>query len=703
MAKWTRTCALAGALASGTSMAAVPFEQCPSQAFLVQDTVARQYGVDLSTGFVELLAGNLGTNNKLNGLGFNYDDAMLYGWSYEYRTLARVGSDYQVEPLQLVNPLNDNYFVGDVTVDGSAYYAYKRGNGGSHGLWRIDLLPDSGNYLNPVRIVDGKKLSLAIYDFAFHPSNGMLYSVTSKGDLVRINPGTGQVTFLGRVGESGTFGAVYFDVDGNFYISRNTDGSIFQIQVDAGSRQAVWYAQGPKSSQNDGARCALASVAPRVDSQIDFGDAPNSYGTTLNSNGARHNLEGSTILLGSTVDAESQAAVSPQSDEGTRESDEDGVQFITDLAANETALVAVESQGSGFLNAWIDLDRNGEFDPGDQVIDDHPVSGGSEILSFDIPRELQTGSSWARFRVSTARNVGPTGGVSDGEVEDYPVELFGRRVTTTHYPSASGYVTLAYEDLWPVQGDYDMNDLVAFYRTSLNTATSTSRPDESFIHSLSISGRITAVGASLRSGFAVEIPGVPRSSVDQSAMSLVIGGVEQPKNFLETGAGFENAVFIVFRDVWRHVTSAEGCKFYRTEDFCSGSASESQFTLTIPLKTDVPASALDDLLLNPFIFGTNARRLEIHLKNKPPTVKADVSAFGSGDDASNPGAGNYYQTQNGLPWAIVIGDTWKHPEESRDIVETYPGFEPYVTSGGGLNLDWHRSDKAVADKLYTEM
>lgn len=691
-----------GLLSPQVSGEAIPFDQCPSQAFLVQSSVARLYGVDLSTGFVESLADNLQTNDKLNGLGFNYADALLYGWSYEYRTLARVGVDYSVEPLTLVNALDDNYFVGDVRVDGSAYFAYKRGTGGSHGLWRIDLDSASPTYLDPVRVIDGQSLSLAIFDFAFHPDNGLLYSVTSAGDLVTIDPDNGTVSFLQRLAERGTFGAVYFDVDGRLYISRNTDGAIFQINVADASPEAVWYAQGPKSSQNDGARCALASVAPRSDSMIDFGDAPDSYGTTLNSNGARHNLEGSQVLLGELVDAEAQAWPSPNSDQSVNLADEDGITFITDIAAEETALIAVESQGAGYLNAWIDFDRDGEFGVDEQILTSHFLDGGSTILPVAIPASISSGSSWARFRVSSQRIVGPTGGVADGEVEDYAVELFGRRVTTTYYPSASGYVTLAYEDLWPSVGDYDLNDLVVFYRTSLNSTVMDNRPGESSIYSIVIEGQVSAVGASLHSGFAVEVPGLPRSAVDQQAMSLVVGGVTKPGNFLEVGAGNENAVFIVFNDVWDVVTPTEGCKFYRTEDSCSGTASQSKFTLTIPVSTEVPSAVIDDLLLNPFIFGTNARRLEVHLKNKPPTVKAGVSSFGTEDDASNPSAGLFYQTSSGLPWAIVIGDTWMHPEESRDIVQSYPGFEPYVTSGGVLGADWYRQENAVPQKLYQE-
>ncbi|AQA16935.1 hypothetical protein BST95_00545 [Halioglobus japonicus] len=680
---------------------ASPFSSCPTQAFLVQGSTAKLYGVDLSTGYVETLATNIGTSSKYNGVGFNYEDGYMYGWSYQHKTIARLGEDYSLTPLTLTQLIDDNFFVGDVSISGSDYYIYKRGSGGTHGLWRISLDESSGNYLNPQRITDGSSLSLSIYDMAFHPSNGTLYSVTSAGDLVAINPDNGTVNFMGRLPERGTFGAVYFDLDGRLYFSRNTDGRIFRVDVSSSDLEVEPYAQGPKSFQNDGARCALAPVAPLPTTEIDFGDAPDSYGTTFDSNGARHQLEDGAPILGNLVDSEVQAPLGVESDDSMGSDDEDGVSFITDIAAGQKALISVKTTGNGYVNAWIDFNINGEFEDDEQILQGRVINDETQVLSLDMPADLQTGSSWARFRVSDTPKLPPTGGASGGEVEDYPVELYGRRVTTSFYPSESGSVTLAYEDLWPATGDYDMNDLVMSYSTQLNTVALDNDPANRSVYSIEVSGEILAIGASIHSGFAVEIPGLPRSAVDQDNMSLKINGTYQTRAFLEEGAGYENAVFIVYDDAHDYVTRGEGCEFFRTEDYCGGT-SESRFTLSVPVSGDVSDDAIDDLLFNPFIFGESARRVEVHLKGKPPTGKADTSLLGSGDDASNPSAGRYYQTASGLPFAIVIGDSWDHPEEAHDIAQTYPSFEPYASSGGSANSDWYRTENAVTSKLFQE-
>ncbi len=688
--------------ASAGVTAAQPFESCPAKAFLIQDTVPRLFGVDLATGYVALLADDLGTTDRLNGAGFSYADAYIYGWSYEHRTLARLGSDFQLEPLTLSPSLNDNYFVGDMTTDGSAYYIYKKGTGGSHGLWKISLDEGSIDYLQPQRIVTGTQLQLSIYDMAFHPGNGLLYSVTSKGGLAIIDSATGERTLKKNIAESGTYGAVYFDVDEFLYISRNTDGKIFQIDVNSETPTATPYALGPNSRNNDGARCALAPVISTEVSTIDFGDAPDSYGTSASANGARHNTEGSTLWLGSVIDAEPQAWLPPLSDETQGEADEDGVVFITPLVGDETALISVEVEGSGYLNAWIDLNRDGSFSSAERIVTAYPMDSETQVLPITLPRAVESGDSWARFRFSSNAYIEPSGGLADGEVEDYPVQLFGRQVSSSFYPSPDGYVTLAFEDLWPAAGDYDMNDLVLFYRTVINTVSYFGQQEESTIDSVQVAGEVTAIGAALHSGFAVELTGIPRSAIDPEGLSLTVGGEPAGHVVLEAGAGYEDAVLIIYEDAWNHVSPSEGCQFYRTQDHCGGTAHASHFSLTAPLKVEIPASDLDDQLLNPFIFAADSRRMEIHLKNKPPTAKAYMGAFGALDDSSIPASGIYYQTAAGLPWAMVIGEAWSHPEEARDLVESYPDFVPYVTSGGESNVDWHLRDNAITQKLYEE-
>ncbi len=158
---------------------------------------------------------------------------------------------------------------------------------------------------------------------------------------------------------------------------------------------------------------------------FDFGDLPDSYGTTLASDGARHALTGPT--LGATRDHEGDGqATAEASGDDLNGSDEDGVAFgvLTRGQADVSVIVNVQNApGGAKLDAWIDFDGNGIFDPGDQIADSMDVVEGDNVLRFDVPASAVVGETYARFRLSSAGDLGPTGAADDGEVEDYRVVI----------------------------------------------------------------------------------------------------------------------------------------------------------------------------------------------------------------------------------------------------------------------------------------
>ncbi|MEM7001430.1 MAG: GEVED domain-containing protein, partial [Pseudomonadota bacterium] len=432
------------------STLADPLNECPSRAFLSQRTNATLYAINLVTGHFELLEDRMGAG-KINAIGFSVHDRYFYAWSYQHDSVARIGDDYQIESMNMQNITNNGFFVGDVAVTENAYYVYRRG--GNYGLYRIPLNPDADDYLQMSRVVDGSTLDLRIFDLAFHPTNGTAYAVDSSGRLWEINVQSGSATQLANVGQTGTFGAGYFDVEGRLYFSRNKDGNVFVVDIDQQQYTASLFALGPSSSTNDGARCALAPVTDSNNTDIDFGDAPQSYGTMLADNGARHGLSlNPSLYLGDGVDGESDASPAPLADDSVDgNDDEDGVDFATGLQAGNTAILVVRAAAVGNLNAWIDVNQSGTFDAGEQIISDRTVTEGTNLVAVNIPASADVGDTWARFRLSSSSGVPPTGGVSDGEVEDYPVTIGASDSATVWYPSKAtvlqplreGYQTVA--------------------------------------------------------------------------------------------------------------------------------------------------------------------------------------------------------------------------------------------------------------------
>ncbi len=159
---------------------------------------------------------------------------------------------------------------------------------------------------------------------------------------------------------------------------------------------------------------------------LDFGDAPSaadsgfasSYPTTLAQNGARHIV--GALLLGENVslDADGQPSALADSD------DDDGVVVLASLIATAdvatTSSFTVTASGAGKLDAWIDFNQDGDWDDdGEQIFTSVDVVAGSNLLSFAIPAGAVAGSTAARFRLSSAGSLAPTGLAADGEVEDF--------------------------------------------------------------------------------------------------------------------------------------------------------------------------------------------------------------------------------------------------------------------------------------------
>jgi len=693
----------ASTLLLATSVSADPFEECPAKAFLTQGSYSSTYSVNLITGDYQVLSKSMQGNKTVNGLGFNSNDRFGYGWSYKDGLPARIHSDFAVEPLQVNNIAKSNFYVGDISTNDNKYYVYRPG--AAYGLYSIGLDETAPDYLKMVKIIDGKSLNMSIADFAFHPTNDAAYTVDRKGNLHKIDVRNGTGEILAKTDATGTFGAAYFDADGNLYVSRNQDGSIFRIAIDAGDYTAQYFAKGPSSSTNDGFRCAQAPAIDVNDINLDFGDAPDSYGTSLATNGPRHGLsDNNTYYLGKYVDGESDASVYPLSDEQNGDQlDDDGVQFATSIEEATKAIAKVSASTDGYLSAWIDLNRDGEFNGNDQVLVDEQLFEGTQYVYMEIPAGVVAGESWARFRFTSTPGTQALGGAPDGEVEDYKVELVEAEATVTNYPTNDDWTTLSFEDNWPHEGDYDMNDLVVQMRTAV-----WSRPTG--VTQVNLKGQLTAVGAAYHNGFAVRLEGVKRSQVDVENIEYLVNGL--PVDFQPLEEGRDEAIFIVAYDVWNFVGAGELCTFYRTEEGC-GSDIQMTFSARIPMLEPVDAKLKG--VFDPFLFATPGawhgghfatapgRAYEIHMKNRAPTEAFDATLFDEeGDDNSQPWRNLYYQTLKGLPWALEIGTDWQYPREYQDIGHAYPMFANWAQSGGWFDADWYLEKNANAPFLFTE-
>ncbi|MCP4688340.1 MAG: hypothetical protein GY859_09825, partial [Desulfobacterales bacterium] len=100
--------------------------------------------------------------------------------------------------------------------------------------------------------------------------------------------------------------------------------------------------------------------------------------------------------------------------------DENGIVFTSRLAPGANAAIEATASASGKLDAWIDLNRDGDWeDPGEKIFNGLDLTAGATSLAFPIPSDAVPGTTYARFRFSSAGAELPTGRAADGEVEDY--------------------------------------------------------------------------------------------------------------------------------------------------------------------------------------------------------------------------------------------------------------------------------------------
>lgn len=255
-------------------------------------------------------------------------------------------------------------------------------------------------------------------------------------------------------------------------------------------------------------------------------------------------------------------------------------------------------------------------------------------------------------------------GVNDVD-DEYPDD--NARAFNNYYPSIGAKATVAFEDLWPFYGDYDMNDVVVDFRYKLVTNGQNAVKDVVADYTL------RASGGQIDNVFAVEFPALRTNA------TAVQGA------FLE--AGQTNTVLTIFPNIrglqnrWNTVPGEP------LSDSVNKSVS---FSLTTP----VAISSFGLGAFNPFIYGTTNgknRGMEIHLPGRKPTNLAERSVLGTGNDRSNTGSNHEYLSEHNLPWAIEIPERFDYPIERSEITQVHLKFAAWSQSGGAQFQDWYKN------------
>ena len=150
----------------------------------------------------------------------------------------------------------------------------------------------------------------------------------------------------------------------------------------------------------------------------DFGDAPFPYPTLLQEDGPQHVTDNNSLFLGS------QRTEDTDGNHADEDIGDDGVVFGSLTPGQQWATATVTASDTGLLDGWIDFNGDGSWQgPGEQIFDQVPVDPGVNELTFHVPGFTRPGTNYARFRLSSAGDLGLRGEAADGEVEDYQVTI----------------------------------------------------------------------------------------------------------------------------------------------------------------------------------------------------------------------------------------------------------------------------------------
>jgi len=354
----------------------------------------------------------------------------------------------------------------------------------------------------------------------------------------------------------------------------------------------------------------------------------------------------------------------------------------------------------------------------------NPITAISDTITED---ENQTGG----FATVPTEGDRDEDGILDA-FDHYPDDA--ERAHDSYYPSETDTATLAYEDLWPFEGDYDMNDV------SISFNIKEVQDKDNNVKEIVFRGNAESYGAGYYDGFSIALD-TPAENIESATMTIegfssdeYNATVEADEDgnavitLLSNTAQFNSKVknlFTVGYDIVEDNKTADPDNIFwnvfNGREYVDENGNEYQtyvksdtFTLDVVLKE---ATTLMAPPYNPFITVAGYLketsfseykddRREVHLPNFMPTTAHNDTGwfdlFGTEDDNTDLDSNRTYLTPDNKPWALLIPTKFANPVETFNIYDTatfdtYRHFNDWVDSNGTEYLDWYIYTNIDAD------
>ncbi len=241
-------------------------------------------------------------------------------------------------------------------------------------------------------------------------------------------------------------------------------------------------------------------------------------------------------------------------------------------------------------------------------------------------------------------------GVPDG-LDTFPNDP--TRAVTVRFPG-EGHLTIAFEDLFPKQGDADFNDFViqAVHEEDLNASGKVARMRATYTH--------VAKGAGYNHTLHLNLPGAGSGNVSIKRYS--------PDGSLVSESTQQYAALQGVALLPNSSTTLAQSNTSSGQTFVSGDRFEIEIIPDAPVSRLALGAAPYDLYL--YVLNT---KQEIHFAGK------HFNADGS----------DRYLDSTGFPWALATPGNWRWMYERKNIHDAYVRFDDWYGSNGSTNQDWY--------------
>ena len=357
-----------------------------------------------------------GEDRLYNAIAYNPEDNYIY--ALYYRELLKISKTGKIisqgNVTALPEELDDYQLFAGAIYDNEHYYVSGIGVN-TNKIYTINLNDKSVSELTMSQNIN-------IKDFSLSPTGDFLYGIIDGGEFVKINTLTGMVTKIGPA-HTGEFDSSFSDKNGRFFANDSEGSGFYEFNTNTGEKAFMSNSQ--PATYNDGTNCLNAELL-----FTDYGDAPHDAGKFYGE--AWHNIKGG-IYLGNKVDHDTQSYSneSATGDDTNGTDDEDGVVLADGsplegayLEDNRTQQLKVTLSKKAYLRIWLDLDIDGSFDNGHDLVYDNQLTAGEHLIDINLPEGLtQNVTTYLRARVSSVPAMDYQGYLKDGEVEDYAIKF----------------------------------------------------------------------------------------------------------------------------------------------------------------------------------------------------------------------------------------------------------------------------------------